>query len=184
MTVDQVRQLVPDLPVFVRESLSGNGIYTQFPLSNAPIVPDSVSVIRDGNTLASGTDYSVNAATGVVTFTEIPEPADIILLDYLTTLLSDDQINTFLTLRGSVILAAADACETIGNNQVLRLKVITLYDLRTDGAAVGRELRLRASAMRESVAQADSVAFDIAEQAVSVFAARQILWNDLLRGSA
>ena len=74
--------------------------------------------------------------------------------------------------------------ETIAANQVLVLKVIRLMDLQTDGAAVGRELRLQAQRLREQAAAeeagADGGAWDVAEMVVDEFTARERLWKQRL----
>lgn len=69
--------------------------------------------------------------------------------DYL---LSDDEITALLTLEGnSVKLAAAQAIDTIADNEALLGKVIRDQDLQTDGAKVAAELRKRAAALRAQV---------------------------------
>lgn len=69
-------------------------------------------------------------------------------------LFSDDDLETFLTLEGgSLKRAAAQAIDTIADNEVLVGKVIRDQDVSTDGAKVADALRKRATALR---AQADS----------------------------
>jgi len=66
--------------------------------------------------------------------------------DYLFT---DDEIGVFLTLEGNVVkLAAAQAIDTIADNEVLLAKAITTQDLATDGPKVAAELHKRAAALR------------------------------------
>ena len=66
--------------------------------------------------------------------------------DYLFT---DDEITVFLTLEGDVVkLAAAQAIDTIADNEVLLAKAITTQDLQTDGPKVAAELHKRAAALR------------------------------------
>lgn len=99
----------------------------------------------------------------------------------------DDEIDAFLTIEGGNIKrATAMALETIAADQVLVLKVITLMDLRTDGAAVSRELLKRAADLR-SQAEADEAsdeggAFDIAEMVVDPFTERERTWKEMQRG--
>lgn len=65
------------------------------------------------------------------------------------------EINGFLTLEGGdVKLAAAQAIDTIADNEVLLLKVIKDHQLSTDGAKVADSLRKRSAALREQAAVA------------------------------
>lgn len=99
----------------------------------------------------------------------------------------DDEIDVFLSIEGSNIKrATAMALETIAADQVLVLKVITLMDLRTDGAAVGRELLKRAADLRKQAdfdeSAEDGGAFDIAEMVVDPFTERERIWKETQRG--
>ena len=81
----------------------------------------------------------------------------------------DAKITALLTLaadmEGSDIFnAAALGCETIGSNQLMILKVTKLLDIQVDGAAVAREMRMRAASLRSQAVEASSDAgFEIAE---------------------
>jgi hypothetical protein len=92
----------------------------------------------------------------------------------------DDEIDALLGMEGGVVKrAAALGLETIASNEALTLKVLRLLDLQTDGAALARELRLQAAALRQQaaadeVASAESVAFDIAEQVYDDFGWREL----------
>lgn len=62
---------------------------------------------------------------------------------------SDEEIAAFLELEGDdVKLAAAQALDTIADDEALTSKVIRTQDLQTDGATVAAQLRLRAAALR------------------------------------
>lgn len=70
-----------------------------------------------------------------------------------TPVFSDNEITAFLTLEGDVVKrAAAQAIDTIADNEALVSKVIKSQDLSTDGPKVADALRKRAAALR---AQAD-----------------------------
>ena len=101
-------------------------------------------------------------------------------------LFTDAEIDAFLTLEGSVVRrAAAAALESLAANQAMVLKVIRMLDLSTDGAAVARELRMQATALRDQ-AEADAAAsggFDIAEQVVDAFTLRERTWKQAMRGA-
>lgn len=69
---------------------------------------------------------------------------------------SDAEIAAFLDLAaGVVLLAAAQALDTIADNEALTSKVLKTQDLQTDGAKVADSLRARARALRDQ--HADSV---------------------------
>lgn len=98
----------------------------------------------------------------------------------------DDEIAVFLALEGGVKRAAALALETIASNEAFVQKVITILDLQTDGAKTSDALLKRAAVLRDQAATEDAAAsggaFDIAEWAVSDFAARDLALNAALRG--
>ena len=87
----------------------------------------------------------------------------------------DAKITALLTLaadmEGSDIFnAAALGCETIGSNQLMILKVTKLLDIQVDGAAVAREMRMRAASLRSQAVEASSDAgFEIAEMGLGHF---------------
>jgi len=71
--------------------------------------------------------------------------------DEAHALFSDEEIDAFLSMENdSVRLAAAAALEAIARSEVLVLKVIETLSLKTDGAAVARELRQSARELREA----------------------------------
>lgn len=80
---------------------------------------------------------------------------------------SDSEVAAFLTLEGdSVKRAAAQALDTIADNEVLVAKVLRTQDLATDGAKAAAELRKRAAALRaqadvEDAASDEGAFFDI-----------------------
>lgn len=100
---------------------------------------------------------------------------------------TDDEIDAFLDLEGSVRLAAALALETIARNEVMVSKVMRVLDLQTDGASVARELRFQAKELRDQaadLADADAtLGFDTADLVVDVFTWRDRVWNENLRGA-
>ena len=63
------------------------------------------------------------------------------------------EIDRFLGIEdGDVKLAAAQAIDTIADNEALVSKVLKTQDLATDGAKLAAELRKRATALRAQVA--------------------------------
>jgi hypothetical protein len=62
---------------------------------------------------------------------------------------SDAEVAAFLEIEGdNVKLAAAQALDTIADDEALTSKVIRTQDLQTDGAAVAEGLRARAQQLR------------------------------------
>lgn len=71
---------------------------------------------------------------------------------------TDTEITAFLTLEnGDVKLAAAQALDTIADDEALTSKAVRTQDLSTDGTKVADSLRRRAAALR---AQASAAATD------------------------
>lgn len=67
---------------------------------------------------------------------------------------SDDEINAFLELEGDdVKRAAAQALDTIADDELLTSKVIRSQDLSTNGAALAQQLRARATELRRQSGQ-------------------------------
>ena len=63
---------------------------------------------------------------------------------------SDPQISAFLSMySNSVKRAAAQAKLVLATSEALINKVISTYDLKTDGAKLGAELRAQAEALRQ-----------------------------------
>ncbi len=62
---------------------------------------------------------------------------------------TDAEIDAFLAREGGPLRAAAQALDTIADNEALTSKVIRTQDLTTDGAKVADSLRARAKALRD-----------------------------------
>ena len=96
--------------------------------------------------------------------------------------LEDPEVQAFLDLNGgSIRLAAADALDTIATNEALVQKVITLLDLRTDGAKTADALRKHAALLRSLAAKEpggmNEAAWAIGENPVTVWAVEEYAWN-------
>lgn len=108
-------------------------------------------------------------------------------VDATEPLFQDDEIDAFLALEGGVRRAAALALETTASNEALVQKMTRLMDLSTNGPAVAKELRERATSLREQADRDDMVdgsAFDWAEQVTGPFGARERLANQWIREHA
>lgn len=84
----------------------------------------------------------------------------------------DQELSLFLAQSGDdSLVAAATALETMATNEALVSKRIKILDLTTDGPAVAKELRERATALRAQAAAGaeEEPAFAIAEQVFNSF---------------
>lgn len=92
----------------------------------------------------------------------------------------DASIDAFLALEGDIVkLGAAAALEAIASKQAYIQKVMTVGDLKTDGARLAQALRELAANWRRQVE--DEPAFDVAEWSVSPAAGREITLKDAMR---
>lgn len=98
----------------------------------------------------------------------------------------DAELAVFYDIEGdSLKRAAALALETMASNEAFVQKVITLMDLRTDGAATARALLARADKLRSQADDEEYAAdgaFEFAEWVVDDFSARERLAKQVLRG--
>ena len=96
---------------------------------------------------------------------------------------TDEKIDAFLALNvdgnDPVRLAAADALEAWASNELLVLKVVKLLDVQVDGAAVAREMRMRAKILRTQAAA--EVGIDVAEMALGPSSIFEQIINKALR---
>lgn len=76
-------------------------------------------------------------------------------------LFTTEEIEAYLELEGgSAKRAAAQALDTIADDEALTSKVITTQDVRTDGAKVADSLRKRAAALRDQADREDDESDD------------------------
>ena len=99
---------------------------------------------------------------------------------------TDAKIDCFITLAGdldgaAIYNASALALESWASNQLMVLKVIERLDLKTDGAKVAAEMRLRAQGLREqAMAASDDAGFEIASMALGPWSVREQLINEAM----
>jgi hypothetical protein len=75
---------------------------------------------------------------------------------------SDEEIDAYLALEGgNVKLAAAQALDTIADNEALASKVLKDHQLSTDGAKVADAIRKRAASLRAQAADEGEGFFDL-----------------------
>lgn len=93
--------------------------------------------------------------------------------DSTRPIFEDGEIDVFLALNGGeILLAAAQALDTIASNEALVQKRITILGLSTDGPATAKALRDGADRLRrqyETGLGSDEVAFATAEFADGAF---------------
>lgn len=167
-TLDQVRAIIADKPNYYRAVATGDGISTQHRLPHYPVIDGSAVVQVAAVVKTEGTDYTLDDALGILTLASAPTAGDSVIVTFTHTLLSDDDLETFLLLQADdVRLAAAMALDTIATNEALVQKRIKLLDLTTDGPAVAKSLREHAAQLREEADGDDD--FDYAEIVTSPF---------------
>ena len=99
-----------------------------------------------------------------------------------TVLFTDEEIQVFLDrAENNINLASAYALYAIASSRVLLAKKKQLGDFMEDLTALGKEVRAQAQAFVDISEDAPSGAF--AEQSVTDFAARDIVYNYNLRTS-
>lgn len=89
-----------------------------------------------------------------------------------TFLFSDTEIETFLSIKPTVLRAAALALRTIAGNEAMTAKRIKFLDLETDGPAVAKELR--ALAVEYEQVEEDDSDFAIANYGGNEFSRREL----------
>lgn len=77
-------------------------------------------------------------------------------------ILKDEEYQVFLDMEGSIKLAAAQALDTIADNEALASKTLTSNDVAIDGAKLADSLRKRAAVLREQADSPDG-GFDIVD---------------------
>ena len=99
---------------------------------------------------------------------------------------TDAEIDAFLTMAADldgdeVRNASATALESWASNQVMILKVVEHLDITIDGAAVSREMRMRAQILRaEAISTSSDAGFEIAEMALGHFSWIEQVENEAL----
>lgn len=180
-TLSQVRTIIADQPNYHRAAAVGDGISNQFHLPHHPLIADSATVTVAGVTKTEVTDYTLNDQLGLLVFASAPAADAAIVITFQHTLLSDDDIETFLALQADdVRLAAAMALDTIATNEALVQKRIKLLDITTDGPAVAKSLREHAAQLREEADGDDD--FDIAEMVTTGSAWEERIFAQAQRG--
>ena len=102
--------------------------------------------------------------------------------DSTKVLLQNEEIQFFLDQNGAdVHLAAADSLESLVGNAALLEKLEQIGDYKIDSRGMAKALMTAAERLR---AQAEETpAFATSEMTVSIFAERDLVWNDILRTS-
>ena len=97
-----------------------------------------------------------------------------------TVIFTDEEIQSFITRAGSdVNLSSAYALRAIAASRAMMAKMVKIGDYTQDLRQLAKELRDSADAYEKAAGETPSI--DYAEQAVTDFAARDIIWNRDLR---
>lgn len=81
---------------------SGDGETTVFKLSHGNVKDDSYHIYVEDSEQTETTHYSIDLEEGTITFVAPPTDGDSIEVTYQFSAFSDDELNEFLTLEGSV----------------------------------------------------------------------------------
>ncbi len=105
--------------------------------------------------------------------------------DSANAIFDDAETDAFLSMGDDeVLLAAAHGADAIGSSEKIILKVITIMDIKSDGATLAREWRMQAKEWRSIHAEGvgeDGDDFDIAEMVIDPFSFRERILNQALR---
>ena len=186
-----VRSLIADPFQYDSSRTQTDGIRRDYAVPNSPIRPATQTVYLAGATQVAGVDYTIDYGLGLITFTSLPAADQELVVTYQWSFLADTDLQIQLDLEGGIVkLGAAGSLDTIASSEALIQKVITLLDLKTDGAAVAKALREHASQLRDQVANpigsetALDGLFATAEMIHNSFGYRERIWKDALRQQA
>jgi hypothetical protein len=104
--------------------------------------------------------------------------------DLTAAVWTDEELASFLADEGDWRRGAALALETMASDTAYTGSVVQVGDLRVDGASTARAMLQRAKALRDQADLADAesgAAWDVAEQVVGPFSARDRLLDQALR---
>lgn len=191
MTVATVRILAADPVNYDRVATTADGVTSDFSVSDPPVVAASQRVYVAGVEKTEGVHYTFDDELGLCSFLvgQTPAAGVEVAIAYRHTLLSDATLAELLTLEGNDHrLAAAQALDIMASSEAIISKKIKLLgaDLETDGPAVAKALREHAQRLRDQVAAgAGDVGgqFDVIEQVVDDFSARERFYAEALRGA-
>ena len=171
-----LRELAGDPGQLVREILSGDGAATAFYLKSPPLLGDATIITVGGvvyteSAAAPGaTEFTVNDATGLVTFGAAPASGtDNIVASYYTVDLPDSIVEEALRQQGLTHTATSDAGPATALMQAAALACDMMsarhtndYDISVDGQSLSRgqmaeNWRKRAETIRETYRRTDGL---------------------------
>lgn len=112
-TAQQVRTKIQDYPARVIATYQGDGTALTFVLPDRNLTTASAYVPSNGLSAWVTTGATFDPTAGAVTFSTQVPAASAFQVDYFKSTFSDDEIDTFLTVGGSVIGAACQAMEAL-----------------------------------------------------------------------
>jgi len=111
-TVAQVRIILGDIAKFDRQTATGDGSTKKFKLSSLPVITGSDAVAVAGVDQTRGTDYTLDAELGVITFTTAPGAVEV-AATFSYAEISDESITAILALQSNPYIAAAMCARSI-----------------------------------------------------------------------
>jgi hypothetical protein len=178
--IEKIRAIIRDKPLYDKQEIELDGVQLSIQVRYFPVVVDTVTV-----TGASLPASEIDADNGVIEFATAPDEQTV-TVTYKHVNLLDEDIQIFLDLYtdSDIRLAAADAIDSIADEQALIQKKIKMLDLQTDGPALADSLRKHAKILRDTVASSDGEAdFDVIEQVHTPQGYTERLWKEWSRES-
>jgi hypothetical protein len=174
VTIEQLRVLTSDLPLYDRATAQGDGQTKEYQIVQYPVIEGSATVYVN-NVEQPPEAYTLDTEVGLITFATPPAGGATIVVTYRHAILSDANYATLQGLYPDTLRAAAAALDTIASNEALVQKKIRSLDLQTDGPAVAKELRAHAAELRRQAEEEDTAAgdFEVAEMVFDDFGRRE-----------
>lgn len=190
--IEAVRRKGGDQPIRHQESKTGDGVSTPFQLQVFPIETTPAIRVWVNNILkVVTTDYTVDAAEGIVTFLAAPAAGDAIRFEYTAAVWSDTELQLFIDEAGNsttlatvyMLLALAASAARLAKKETLAggggLGAVTL-----DTAVRAKELRDTAKAYYDQYAKDEGAGVpyeELTEIAWTPFQAMDMVEDQILR---
>jgi len=165
--IDELRLKILDRPQVVLDERvgTGDGSTTIFRLRHVPVLADSQTIRVGGVAKSEGVDYTLDDASGKLTFIQAPADGDAITASYDFAAFADSDLQAFLDASGgNLALAAGEALTTLIADRA-RLVTWSRGDMRLDFDRLRRDLaevarRFVSQGASEAGAKADEVEWE------------------------
>jgi len=147
-TAQQVRLRIQDKPVVFDLTLMGDGTATTFALGVANVTSATAFVPGTAGWLATGATID---PTGFVVFSGVISANSAFRVRGVHTIFSDDEIDHFTTVGGSVVGAALEAVGTLMFDSLKRAKWAAPDGTEYDDTAAQRQLQVLYEQLTEEV---------------------------------